>query len=130
MLNSNPVKNVPCLERAPAANGLKTGQYMAPTTDFILPENVFPGSPPPPNNFWNLGFLAETERQVEGHLEGHLERLPPTDSKSRAIVMQMQIDEGRHARTALQHGGAELPAPVKLAMKLGSRAMTLSSHWV
>jgi ubiquinone biosynthesis monooxygenase Coq7 len=79
---------------------------------------------------WNLGFLAETERQVEGHLAGHLDRLPPQDEKSRAVLEQMKDDEARHARTAIEHGAAELPAPVKLAMKLGSRVMTRTSFWI
>ena len=79
---------------------------------------------------WNLGFLAETERQVEGHLEGHLDRLPAQDGKSRAIVDQMKSDEARHARSAEEYGAAELPAPVKLAMKLGSRVMTRTSFWI
>ncbi len=73
---------------------------------------------------WNLGFLAETERQVESHLDGHLGRLPDADAKSRAIVDQMKADEARHARTAVEHGGAELPQPFKQAMKLGSKVMT------
>jgi ubiquinone biosynthesis monooxygenase Coq7 len=73
---------------------------------------------------WNLGFLAETERQVVKHLEGHLERLPTDDRKSRAIVEQMRDDEARHATTALRHGGTELPAPVKAAMQASSRVMT------
>ena len=79
---------------------------------------------------WNLGFLAETERQVEGHLEGHLERLPPQDGRSRAMLDQMKDDEARHARTAIEHGAAELPAPFKLAMKLGSRVMTRTAYWI
>ena len=79
---------------------------------------------------WNLGFLAETERQVEGHLGAHLDRLPEQDGKSRAIVDQMKSDEARHARTAEDHGAAALPAPVKLAMKLGSRVMTRTSFWI
>jgi ubiquinone biosynthesis monooxygenase Coq7 len=79
---------------------------------------------------WNLGFLAETERQVEGHLAGHLDRLPPQDDKSRAIVEQMKADEAGHARTAVAHGAAELPAPLKLAMKLGARVMTRSAFWI
>ena len=79
---------------------------------------------------WNLGFLAETERQVEGHLAGHLDRLPPRDDKSRAIVEQMKADEAGHARTAVEHGAAELPAPIKLAMKLGARMMTRSAFWI
>ena len=79
---------------------------------------------------WNLGFLAETERQVEGHLEGHLDRLPAQDGKSRAIVDQMKADEARHARTAEEHGAAALPEPVKQAMKLGSRVMTRTAYWI
>jgi len=79
---------------------------------------------------WNLGFLAETERQVEAHLAGHLQRLPQHDEKSRAIVAQMQIDEAGHATVAMSHGGAELPAPVKLAMKLGSKVMTRTAYWI
>jgi len=73
---------------------------------------------------WNLGFLAETERQVESHLDSHLGRLPDADAKSRAIVDQMKADEARHARTAVEHGGVELPQPLKQAMKLGSKLMT------
>jgi 3-demethoxyubiquinol 3-hydroxylase len=79
---------------------------------------------------WNLGFLAETERQVEAHLAGHLKRLPHHDQKSRAIVTQMQIDEAGHATTAVAHGGVDLPVPVKLAMKLGSKVMTQTAYWV
>ncbi len=79
---------------------------------------------------WNLGFLAETERQVEGHLAGHLDRLPPQDEKSRVIVDEMKADEARHAHTAVEHGGAELPAPVKRMMKLGSRIMTRTTFWI
>ena len=79
---------------------------------------------------WNLGFLAETERQVEGHLAGHLDRLPPRDEKSRVIVEQMKADEARHAGTAMEHGAAELPTPVKQAMKLGSRVMTRTAFWI
>lgn len=79
---------------------------------------------------WNLGFLAETERQVEGHLAGHLERLPAGDQKSRAVLERMREDESTHARTAIDHGGAELPAPMKFAMKLASRVMTGTSYYV
>ena len=79
---------------------------------------------------WNLGFLAETERQVEGHLDGHLERLPEEDLKSRAIVAQMKADEADHARTALNQGGAELPLPARQAMRAASRLMTGSTYWV
>ncbi|MDD2872098.1 MAG: 2-polyprenyl-3-methyl-6-methoxy-1,4-benzoquinone monooxygenase [Azoarcus sp.] len=73
---------------------------------------------------WNLGFLAETERQVESHLHGHLERLPAEDRKSRAIVEQMKTDEISHANTAVRLGANELPAPVKGLMRLFSRVMT------
>ena len=79
---------------------------------------------------WNLGFLAETERQVVLHLEGHLERLPADDQKSRAIVEQMRDDEARHATSAMNHGAAELPAPVKAAMKAASKVMTETAYWL
>lgn len=79
---------------------------------------------------WNLGFLAETERQVEGHLDKHLDRLPKQDKKSQAILLQMKIDEARHAATALHHGGAELPLPVRLVMRLTSKVMTSTAYWV
>ena len=72
---------------------------------------------------WNLGFLAETERQVEAHLDGHLQQLPEADAKSRAVVEQMKTDEARHAQTAIDHGGAPLPQPVKWAMRLAADAM-------
>lgn len=79
---------------------------------------------------WNLGFLAETEHQVEAHLARHLERLPAQDAKSRAIVEQMKQDEARHATTALEHGGAALPDPIKQLMKLSSKVMTKTAYWV
>lgn len=79
---------------------------------------------------WNLGFLAETERQVEAHLTSHLDRLPPTDGRSRAIVAQMRDDEARHADTAFALGGHELPAVVKTAMRAASRLMTTVAHRV
>ena len=72
----------------------------------------------------NLGFLAETERQVEAHLKSHLERLPAQDLRSREIVAQMKVDEVAHAETALELGAVELPAPVKAAMKAASKVMT------
>lgn len=77
---------------------------------------------------WSLGFLAETERQVEGHLEGHKARLPAQDRKSWEVLEQMKADEIRHAETAHHHGGRELPPPVKLAMKLSSKLMTKLSY--
>ena len=73
---------------------------------------------------WNLGFLAETERQVESHLAKHLHSLPDQDEKSRAIVAQMQIDEAGHANAAMSLGGVDLPTPVNLVMRLGSKVMT------
>lgn len=79
---------------------------------------------------WNLGFLAETERQVCRHLEGHLQRLPEDDEKSRAILEQMHEDEARHATTAVTHGGAELPLPVRLIMQLSSKVMTKTAYWI
>ncbi len=79
---------------------------------------------------WNLGFLAETERQVGAHLQGHLDRLPAQDARSRAVVEQMKIDEARHATTAIEHGGAELPLPVRLGMKLTSKLMTKTAYWI
>ena len=79
---------------------------------------------------WNLGFLAETERQVERHLAGHLERLPLADLKSRAVVEQMKYDEVQHASMAVSLGGAELPFPARVLMKLSSKAMTGITYWV
>lgn len=77
---------------------------------------------------WNLGFLAETERQVEAHLDGHLLSLPEGDLRSRAIVDQMRLDEIQHAETAVRYGAAELPGPVKTAMKLMAKIMTGTSY--
>ena len=79
---------------------------------------------------WNLGFLAETERQVESHLAKHLHSLPGQDEKSRAIVAQMQIDEAGHANAAMSHGGIDLPTPVKIVMRLGSKVMTKTTYWI
>lgn len=77
---------------------------------------------------WSLGFLAETERQVESHLAGHLARLPAQDRKSSEVLEQMKADEMRHAETATRFGARELPGPVKLAMKLSSKLMTRLSY--
>jgi 3-demethoxyubiquinol 3-hydroxylase len=77
---------------------------------------------------WNLGFLAETEHQVEAHLDRHLQSLPAKDLRSRAIVDQMKADEIRHAETAIRLGARELPGPVKLAMSAMSRAMTSTAY--
>ena len=79
---------------------------------------------------WNLAFLAETERQVEEHLGGHLEELPPEDNRTRAIVEGMQADEARHRASAIELGAAELPEPVKRAMRLASKVMTTVAYRV
>jgi ubiquinone biosynthesis monooxygenase Coq7 len=79
---------------------------------------------------WSLGFVAETEHQVEAHLDDHLQRLPTRDLKSRAVVEQMKEDEIHHATVALEAGGAALPAPIKLAMKLTSKLMTKSVYYL
>ncbi len=73
---------------------------------------------------WNLAFLAETERQVEEHLRGHLDRLAPEDARTRAVVDAMRADEARHRDTAISLGAAELPAPAKLAMRALAKVMT------
>ena len=78
----------------------------------------------------SLGFVVETERQVEHHLESHLDRLPAGDHASRAIVVQMRIDEAEHAVAAQQAGGIELPAPVRGAMRLAARVMTGTAHYL
>ncbi len=72
---------------------------------------------------WSLGFLKETENQVEAHLEGHLERLPPEDARSRAILDQMKIDEAKHAQMAEDSGAFDLPKPVRELMKLTAGVM-------
>jgi ubiquinone biosynthesis monooxygenase Coq7 len=79
---------------------------------------------------WNLAFLAETERQVEEHLGGHLEALPQDDRRTRAVVETMRADEARHRASALELGAAELPAPVKRAMRLASKVMTTVAYRV
>ena len=76
----------------------------------------------------SLGFLVETERQVEKHLDSHLERLPAEDLASRAVVRQMKDDESRHAATAEGAGAARLPAPLRWAMRLAGRVMTTVAH--
>ncbi|MEW6693864.1 MAG: 2-polyprenyl-3-methyl-6-methoxy-1,4-benzoquinone monooxygenase [Pseudomonadota bacterium] len=78
----------------------------------------------------SLGFVVETERQVEAHLDGHLERLPARDHPSRAIIEQMKADEIRHARDAQHAGGVELPTPVKWAMRAAAKVMTTVAHRV
>ena len=78
----------------------------------------------------SLGFVVETERQVERHLQGHLDRLPSADRASRAIVGQMKDDEARHAMQAEQAGAAPLPAPLRLAMRAAAKVMTSTAHYV
>jgi ubiquinone biosynthesis monooxygenase Coq7 len=75
-----------------------------------------------------LGFVVETERQVEQHLDGHLDRLPAADMRSRAIVRQMKADEARHAHDAQQSGGSELPGPLRWAMQAAALVMTRTAH--
>jgi ubiquinone biosynthesis monooxygenase Coq7 len=79
---------------------------------------------------WSLGFVVETERQVEDHLDDHLDQVPERDERTRAVLEQMKVDEIHHAQVAKAAGGAELPAPIRTAMRLASRAMTRSVYWV
>lgn len=79
---------------------------------------------------WNLGFLAETERQVVEHLQGHLRKLPPHDARSRAIIGEMALDESRHATSALEHGAGEMPRPVRALMRFASTVMTRTAYWI
>lgn len=78
----------------------------------------------------SLGFMAETERQVEGHLADHLQRLPADDTRSRTIVQQMQADEIGHGQAAVAAGAATLPEPVPKLMRLASRFMTGTAYWI
>lgn len=79
---------------------------------------------------WSLGFVVETERQVEDHLDGHLAQVPERDERTRAVLEQMKIDEIHHAQVARAAGGVELPRPVRAAMRLASKLMTRSVYWV
>ena len=76
----------------------------------------------------SLGFVAETEKQVEHHLDGHLQELPEKDHKSRAIVAQMRADEIEHGQMALQEGGIQLPSPIQFAMKWMAKVMTTTAY--
>jgi len=78
----------------------------------------------------SLGFVTETERQVEGHLASHLDRLPANDARSRQIVAQMKIDEASHAQSARAAGAVELPAPVPRLMRYAARVMTGTAYWL
>jgi ubiquinone biosynthesis monooxygenase Coq7 len=77
---------------------------------------------------WSLGFVVETERQVETHLESHLQRLPQEDQASRAIVAQMKAEEAEHAHAAMQAGARELPPPIKGLMRAAAKVMTLTAE--
>jgi hypothetical protein len=78
----------------------------------------------------SLGFMAETERQVENHLEGHLSELPAADTASRAIVDQMRIDEVKHGKAATDAGGVELPLPARMLMRAASKVMTSTAYYL
>ena len=78
----------------------------------------------------SLGFVSETERQVESHLNSHLDRLPPQDEKSRAIVKQMRDDEIVHGQAARDMGGVDAPLPVRLAMQAMSKVMTTTAYYI
>jgi ubiquinone biosynthesis monooxygenase Coq7 len=78
----------------------------------------------------SLGFVVETERQVERHLDGHLDRLPAADFASRAIVRQMKDDEANHALAAEKAGAARLPWPLRAAMRAAAKVMTTTAHYV
>lgn len=78
----------------------------------------------------SLGFVVETERQVERHLQGHLDRLPQDDRASQAIVRQMKDDEACHAVQAEQAGAAPLPAPLRMAMRAAAKVMTGTAHYI
>jgi ubiquinone biosynthesis monooxygenase Coq7 len=77
---------------------------------------------------WSLGFVAETEKQVENHLESHLQKLPEADERSRAIVDQMRVDEIAHGQAAVRAGGKALPEPIQKIMQLMSKVMTTTAY--
>ncbi len=79
---------------------------------------------------WNLAFLEETEKQVGGHLEGHLARVPQDDQRTRSVIHQMKMDEEGHAALAHHLGAAPMPVPVRMAMKWASKLMTSTVYWV
>jgi len=79
---------------------------------------------------WSLGFVAETEQQVCEHLQGHLASLPLNDQRTRAVLAQMHEDEAEHRDMALRAGAAELPPPVKRAMRLMARVMTHTTYYI
>ena len=77
---------------------------------------------------WSLGFVAETEKQVENHLESHLQKLPEDDHRSRAIVDQMRLDEIAHGQAAMHAGGVNLPEPIQKMMQTMSKLMTTTAY--
>ena len=79
---------------------------------------------------WSLGFIAETERQVCEHLDGHLDGLPEKDARSRAIVEKMRDEEAEHGENAVAAGAADLPGPIKTLMRLTAKVMTKTAYWV
>lgn len=79
---------------------------------------------------WSLGFVVETERQVEDHLDDHLAQIPAEDERTRRILEQMKVDEIHHAQVAKATGGVDLPTPIRAAMKLTSKIMTRSTYWL
>jgi ubiquinone biosynthesis monooxygenase Coq7 len=79
---------------------------------------------------WSLGFIVETERQVEAHLAGHLDDLPRSDLRSRELLEQMKRDEARHGHEARHAGAAELPRPVRELMRVAARVMTRTAYHV
>jgi len=76
----------------------------------------------------NLGFVVETERQVEEHLTDHMDRLPQADARSRAIVAAMRDDEARHGASAREAGASELPLPIRALMRATAKLMTLTAY--
>ena len=77
---------------------------------------------------WSLGFVAETEKQVENHLQSHLDEVSEDDQRTRAILEQMKADEIEHGKKAMHHGGVDLPTPVQKLMQLTSKVMTKSVY--
>jgi len=77
---------------------------------------------------WSLGFVAETEKQVENHLQGHLDEVNEDDQRTRAILEQMKADEIEHGQKAMHHGGVDLPSPIQKMMRLTSKLMTKSAY--
>jgi ubiquinone biosynthesis monooxygenase Coq7 len=79
---------------------------------------------------WSLGFVVETEKQVEQHLEEHLQKISPQDEKTRVILKQMKEDEQHHATKASVAGGAPLPQPIRQLMRMTSKVMTRTAYWI